>query len=1197
MKTVILTCLLILTTGLLRSQDCASNANENDTICYRDRNMFLNAVPSVNYASPLVSQWTIVSVPPAAAGNVNLSTPNNSLTSNVWCNLSSWPLGSYTFAFNVNCLSGITAVDFVTIVVQPVPTQAVITMPDGSTPPALLRACKSIDLAASIPGAHENVNFDYNLYDNLLEFDFDETTGALTVTRLNLESNGQGECTYDIIYSIDNGGCYTYDTVTIFFVSPRDDNDDNIIEGSINGSCPKCSYQIRLLGDRPGCGATGHWSLVDTTQASFVTFYSIDTIKGDAWATVTQPGTYTFQYCIEGGDPCPPSCDTVSCTVLSNNGAYLGPNQYIFLCDSVIPPGDYDFTIPYIPNAVITWNVNSTWLTVSQPDATTIRMTVHVPYNVHEYGNISFTITSTLYFIDENCDGVFETSTLPSTDPVVVQAYINELIQAGACVESCKSETLFSIHGSPNIDLYADTVNFLCSDGSELLTLDDYYESNSGSDGVIFFHEIRVLEQDGTPLNPVIYPTDLILLDGGNGAHYVFEIYAAWIDPITNDTCSITDTLVINLFTPVQVTAGSDQIKCFNDIIILNGNNPYNGQINGTWKQVNCGSNCNVTFADPNNPNTQIFLTGITWSDLPLDLYFEWSFTGTDTSCTFTDTTRVHIDDCLLPCDGAGLQIVSKCIGDSIVLAVVNQFGFPIGYPYSILWNDGQTVNPVTVANPGGIYSYAAVITLTINDNRICIDTLSGRIECEQQPVICGIKLVESCDDCGNVVVTAVDEHGNPVLPAAYLHTFRWVVYGNPNDPTGVVYQNTGSITVHPGACYSLLYEHYYYSNPNGTPIPGTQDSICRYQFPKTCVSIECDGPCENFPTFHIAGCGDDLDILHNLTFPPGCQVNCNGLSGTLGVFDENWNPVTAPYYITWENNAHTTYVTGQISTINTVRISLSDSECCFWEGGYSPSYMCSCVPHSLQCEQPIVKYCNHDGSVTYIPGPPQITWYGVPGAASYLLEVSFTGIDECCTNNPVPPTQYIPVAGTSWVFPSTLTCFTVRVKAVNPEGICTETAWSLPYSYCRAQITCSPVITVCGCCHGQRSDEYGGLKTVVVSQEELSSYLEMHGGSRYGSLSEALHSIGEDPVLTPSFMVYPNPANDQLFIRPAEWVKGAYQVRLQDLLQREWPGVDLTDNLESSINIRHLPVGIYLLSIRDSSGEVVMVQKVIVSR
>lgn len=82
-------------------------------------------------------------------------------------------------------------------------------------------------------------------------------------------------------------------------------------------------------------------------------------------------------------------------------------------------------------------------------------------------------------------------------------------------------------------------------------------------------------------------------------------------------------------------------------------------------------------------------------------------------------------------------------------------------------------------------------------------------------------------------------------------------------------------------------------------------------------------------------------------------------------------------YNITWKNGSTGTYVNGNLLYIDKVRITGKGKEaCCVWEDKYSP---------------------------------------------------------------PTGPLYYT-VTGTSWVFPANWACFTIRVKAINPEGICTET-------------------------------------------------------------------------------------------------------------------------------------------------------------
>ncbi|MEZ4893974.1 MAG: hypothetical protein R2778_13285 [Saprospiraceae bacterium] len=75
--------------------------------------------------------------------------------------------------------------------------------------------------------------------------------------------------------------------------------------------------------------------------------------------------------------------------------------------------------------------------------------------------------------------------------------------------------------------------------------------------------------------------------------------------------------------------------------------------------------------------------------------------------------------------------------------------------------------------------------------------------------------------------------------------------------------------------------------------------------------------------------------------------------------------------------------------------------------------------PLRIYCEQPIVKYCNPDGSVSYVPGQPQIAWYGVPGATGYLVEVTYGSVSECCSSNHLGIDSFLvsnsPIDDTNW--------------------------------------------------------------------------------------------------------------------------------------------------------------------------------------
>ena len=473
---------------------------------------------------------------------------------------------------------------------------------------------------------------------------------------------------------------------------------------------------------------------------------------------------------------------------------------------------------------------------------------------------------------------------------------------------------------------------------------------------------------------------------------------------------------------------------------------------------------------------------------------------------------------------------------------------------------------------------------------------LSGIVPARCDTSGCGVKVVERCDDCGNVLLTLVDAvTGIPVVPTPYVHEVNWRVFGSgPNDNSPVPHNGQNPIIIPPGACYSLSYTRYYYSGP---PIPGTWTDICEFKIGPVCPPA-CEGPCEGFSDFFIAGCGDAQDAALNLAFPNGCQNVCNSVSGTsvtLGVFRKSTGlPVGPPYQIVWKNGATGTYVTGQLNSINSVRITNPAQFCCFWEDGYSP-VCCDRKPFSVQCEQPITKFCRPDGSVSYVPGIPQISWVGVAGAVGYELDIDFDGGSGCCAPNlPSPPN--ITVSASPWQIPAGWDCFTVRIRAIYPNQLCVETPWSDPYAYCRQVEACNPVIVVCGCCH-ERSDEGASLPVTIVPEEVLSAYLKANPGPAYGSLQEALAATGFGHLPAPAFSVFPNPANNVVTVHPTGAARGIFTVEVTDLLQRRWQTLEFDGAGDAFLNVGDYPQGLYLVSIRDARGNLIQAEKITVLR
>lgn len=1178
--------------------ECSVNAGPDQIICYNEP-LVLSAPASLDYSTVHSVQWS-------TSAPFGFANPN-SLTTAVTGG-PNWPVGQYTFTFCAYCrdLNNDGVNDYVcddmVVTITPEPTQPVITEPDG-TQDGQFTVCSEADITVTAPASGEIASVSVFPDDNLVT----ATITGNTVHLVRQETNkwDQGECTYEISYVISNGGCLKKAVAKVTFIKPYDPNGDGVIEGYID-ACPSCNNTLFLYGDRPGCGGQGVWSVVSGPAGYSASFGYTNPVNGDAQVTVSLPGNYVFQYNVTNIAPCPNSTFQISCSVYQIGTFSLGNDVVNTYCDNVVPAGTRTYTFNSLSNALYTWQLfgaTSSQIGITPGNTNSANVTFFNDFNL---GSPYIEVTATKYFIDPDCEGPKPLSevVLPSNDPVQNQAYIQGLLNTpGICIYSCKDVAYIFYFGAPKLNINSEDIYFLCSDGSETVRLRDYFQVTNGSS---YSTNVTVVGQPGNSLPSTVSADELLNLTVEDCGEYIFEIevasYNYQVSPPLK--CSSTGYLTITIEEAKPVTAGTDQVKCCNEPIRLNGNDPFSCGAVGTWKLLSCSNGCTVTIVDPHDPNTQIYVNE-SCEKMPVTLQLEWSFASQDASCDLSDVTEVVVDDCVVPCDPLDVTVSYKCKDGQITLTASGN-GYVINpYTYSVSWViDGVPYpgNPVTVTYPGTPVNYSVNVAFTSGTGIRCQGSAEGVAACVTPPSGCGISILESCDDCGNVVLTAVDANGNVVPYAFFKDHFRWVVYSGPDDlGAGYVHNNVNPITVHPGACYSLLYEHFTYA-PGGQPIPGTWIDYCRWELPKTCVTTVCPGPCRDFPDFFIAGCGDILDLSLGLTFPAGCQNVCYGSStgGTLGVFHATppYLPVDPTQYnILWENGSTGTYVNGLIVSINTVRITSKTNPCCFWEDGYK-TICCGPTPQSIQCEQPIVKYCHDDGTYTYIPGPPQISWIGVAGANAYELEITVGGgggEESCCPGPGV--VQHITVPASPFVFPDSWSCFTIRVRALYPEGTCETSEWSDPYTYCAREIVCTPVITVCGCCHGERGAEDLTIQTRVVEEEELLAYMKAHPGTGYSNLRDALTATGFESMLEPRFRVFPNPASETLTIRPAADIKGAFEVEVRDMLQRSQQKQQYEPGQDGLLNISDLPKGVYMLTIRNAGGELLQTEKVTVIR
>ncbi len=1184
------------------SGECSANAGPDRTICYNQQ-MILDAPASLDYKQPLDITWSVITsqMPVAIASPHSYQTQVNPGPD--------WVPGPYTFQFCARCKdlnndgNYDLVCDEVTITVSPEPTEPHITEPDGNAD-GQFTVCSEADITVTAPGAGEISSVSVTPSDGLVQV----TTSGTTVhlKRLDTNTDFQGECTYQITYSISNGGCVKSTSVKATFIKPLDPNGDGIIEGFIY-KCPSCSNTLFLRGDRPGCGGQGTWTMVDGPPGATADFTDVSTQFGDATVTVSLTGVYTFQYDVTNIEPCANSTFQVSCTVLNIGTFSLGGNKTLLFCDNMVPAGTYHFDFNDIPNGLYNVTLVSgdpALITIVNPDGHSMDVILHTDIDLTN-GPIIGQISVTKYYFDPDCEGPEPPKEieLPYSNPEDNLHYIDELKSQldGGCIYECHDEAYVFFYGSPKINLQTHDVNFLCSNGTEVVKLGNYFEVQN-SPG--WYTEITVVEQPaGSSLPPVVSENDLLQLQVQDCGVYKFKIVVHSIGYNPTTTCTTTDYLTITIEVAKPVTAGTDQMKCCNEPIRLNGNNPYSCGAVGTWTLLNCSNGCTVTFVNPHDPNTQVYVNH-DCSDLPITLDLEWSFSSQDASCNLSDATRVVINDCLVDCDPLNVKVGWVCIDGQVVLtALDNNDNVLSPYTYRINWIvDGTPIpgNPISVPYAGTPVNYQVKVDLIVGEEVKCTGTASGIATCGETPLDCGIRIVESCDACGNITLTAINGSGVPVSPVQYLDVFHWYTYTGPGDISPLaVPGNVNPITVPPGACYSLLYEHFTYP-PGAPPIPGTWTDICRLNVPITCTTIICQGPCEDFGNFFVAGCGDVLDATYNLIFPQNCYNVCSSGtpgSATLGLFYKDTklpvSPVPPNLHIVWKDGSTGTYANGILSNINSVTVTSRENQCCFWKDAYE-AVCCDRVPISIQCEHPVVKHCNDDGSVTYTPGAPQISWIGVAGAIGYELEITPGDPAGCCEAS--GNVEKIIVTGSPWVIPPTYDCFTIRIRAIFPDFACDGSNWSAPYTYCERINNCTPVIIVCGCC-GERSAEGTTIPFNVVSEEEMAAYMKAHPATGYPTLQGALTAMGFANVLEPAFTVFPNPASEAITIKPGSSAKGVFHVNVYDMLQRQWKKSEIEGGSDSVLDISNFPKGIYLLTIRDANGNLMLAQKITVLR
>ena len=797
----------LLSFGQEGGTECAANVVPLDTICY-SAPMFLTGTDSEDYNEPPNVLWTYEGGPlPASAISFSDAT---SLTPEVLHNGNSgtnWPTGNYLFKMCVDCKdidgngSNDRPCDFVTITVQPEVTAAEIT-DDYQADDGYIKTCDSYDLQVTAPTASEDFNVEIIPNDGLVLWQYEN--GTIQLFRMDAGGSNQGNCEYTIVYSIFNGGCISEANINVEFVKTRYAAGTNIVTGSISPGCPTCSLEARLDGAAPGCDATGVWTVTDQPPGSTYQFSNVNTTDGNADISVSLPGAYEFTYTVSGNAPCPESVFTLTCEFLDVDGFDLGPTQFNTACNDTLAAGTYSFAFNEIDNALYSWalrmgagetNVPASLFTITDPHSHA--SDIIVSQTVVQPGLFAtFSIEVERYYIDPDCDGPLppQILELPFNDYQQNLDFVNNIInQPGVCSYKCTDLSFIVFLREPNIEIENETVYFLCNTGNDVFTLRDFINITPPNFSITD-RDINVLQDPSGTLGGLNLSELITLTVNGD---YLFEIEVT-LD-VNGVECTVTDTLRVVAREQEPVNAGTDQIKCVNEETRLNGNVPYGSEISGTWQQVNCNP-CTITFVDPNDPNTQILLTGLDPNDLPVDLEFEWSF-PTESNCNLSDTTKVTVDDCFLDCSQFQMYVEEDCQEEEeqIVLTLRNQNTFLIGPPYQIAWTingaPGPGGNPIIIPGTDPV-DYSVQVTLLNGDTLVCENTVVGRAGCGS-PACDTLLMASPLVTCGEdeVIFSVVDEDNNPLSGSTY--SLVWTINGvdQPSGVNPVSLPNTGTFT------------------------------------------------------------------------------------------------------------------------------------------------------------------------------------------------------------------------------------------------------------------------------------------------------------------------------------------------------------------------------------------------------------------
>jgi gliding motility-associated-like protein len=547
--------------------------------------------------------------------------------------------------------------------------------------------------------------------------------------------------TYVYRYTITNGGCSSYDDVTLYVSEPA--SPANIQQDNIG----VCGASTASLVADPITSGSGFWTLVSGPNTPNIVTSSSSTTTVTGLIT----GTYIFKWTVSGGPFCPITSDQIAVTVTLNavagsDQSYCDGITAVNLSGTVASLGTWSQVSGPATATITTTGNNAATASGLVPGVYTFRYTIsatgcssqddmtvtlYSPPSIADAGvdqeqcsqtvfNLAATVpasgTGVWSKLSGPSGGTFGNVNSPTTtfSGAVSGIYVFQWkVSNGSC--SNADQVRITNYAAPTVALAGSDQNLTCATSVIMA-------GNNPDNGLGTWTFVSTEGDGPTPTitNPILYNTTITGLgpkSDGSAETYTFR----WT--ISNGSvCSPTqDDVAVKVYQlPTAANAGADQVLCNQSSVIL-GATPV-GTGTGTWTVTPSGG---ISFSDINSPTaTATGLVGGTtytfrWTSKTefCESYDEMTVTNsaqpTAANVASTVTSYCSLVPIVLqgntPTVGTGQW--TQTGGNTLVILsptspTTSAIGGTLGDSYTFVW---------TISN-GNCESSSATVTVTMNN-------------------------------------------------------------------------------------------------------------------------------------------------------------------------------------------------------------------------------------------------------------------------------------------------------------------------------------------------------------------------------------------------------------------------------------------------------------------------------------------------